>query len=434
MKHSLKATAFARGNWFDRQRKAIRRVVLLGSCVLVSAALSLSSFAASAALFGRVIKPFGSYTFTADDNMLRIRDKIDPEPLLGTSNLFDISHRFTGGAMIDKRFSRQHLTANLNFTHTSFEKFSQMNNDLKSFNGNWNWFLGNRLDGNMGASYMQSLAPFMFQPGLKNIRTEQTAFFNGTWRLHPSWNLRGDYMRYDLSTDSPNDIFRFLNRIEDRFEGGIDYVTANRNIIGVVFRYTIGDFPVLVRAPDGSNQDNSYDQKEVMSRIVWAVTGKSSFTWRGGWVERKNASFSERDFSGFNARLIYQWQPTEKLGLAINGWRETSAMQALTASYGLNTGVSVTPSWNISRKVRLEGDFSYEKRNFNNFVLLTDSALPLGIHNTLRNATVKLIYAPYPGLQLTASAYHMDLKSDSTFGGFNANGANLGVQYVYGRQ
>lgn len=79
---------------------------------------------------------------------------------------------------------------------------------------------------------------------------------------------------YDLSTDSPIDRFKFLNRIEDRFEGGIDYVTSGRNTVGILFRNIIGDFPVRNLAPDGSLTDNGYDQKEVMARINWVVTRK----------------------------------------------------------------------------------------------------------------------------------------------------------------
>ncbi len=359
---------------------------------------------AFAVVIGKVVQPFASYTFTADDNILRIRDKMDPVPLLGTNNLFDMSHRFTGGLLFEKEISRQRLTANLNWTHTDFEKFNQMDNNLKNLNGNWNWFLGNRLEGNMGASYVQSLAPFLFQPGIKNIRTEQREFINAIWRFHPSWNLHGDYTRYDLSTDSPIDRLRFLNRIEDRFEGGIDYVTSGRNTVGILFRNKIGDFQARVPAPDGSFIDNGYDQKEVMARINWVVTAKSRLLWTGGWVERKNASFSQRDFSGFNARMIYAWEPTSKLGLTINAWRETAAMQQLTASFSLNTGVSVVPSWNITQKVALEGSFSYETREFSRFAVLTDP-LPLGRNNTIRNAAVKLTYTPYLGLQLSASVY-----------------------------
>ena len=396
--------------------------------------LPLLSFPVIAQTTGKVIQPYGSYTFTADDNILRIRDRMDPVPILGTNNLFDMSQRFTGGLILEKEIGRQRFSANGNWTHTRFEKFDQMNNNLKSVNGNWNWTLGNRLEGNMGASYVQSLAPFLFQPGIKNIRTEQSAFINGTWHFHPSWSVNGGYTRYDLNTDSPLDRMRFLNRTEDRFEGGIDFHTARRNTLGVVFRNTIGNFPVLVAAPDGSFTDNSYDQKEVLAKIIWIPSGKSRFEWRGGWVERTNASFTQRNFSGFNARMIYTWQPTSRIGFTVSGWRETGAMQMLTASYSLNTGVNVTPTWHITEKISLEGNFSYETRNFNNFTALTDSILPLGIHNTIRNASVKLAYIPYRGLQLSASAFHNDLKSDNRFGGFNANGAIVNVQYTYGKQ
>ncbi|MEQ1816885.1 MAG: XrtB/PEP-CTERM-associated polysaccharide biosynthesis outer membrane protein EpsL [Nitrosomonas sp.] len=398
--------------------------------------LSFFNQPAFAAVIGKVVQPFASYTFTADDNMLRIRDRLDPVPLFGTNNLFDMSHRFTGGLLFEKEISRQRLTADLNWTHTTFEKFNQMDNNLKNLNGNWNWFLGNRLEGNMGASYVQSLAPFLFQPGTKNIRTEQREFINAIWRFHPSWNLHGDYTRYDLSTDSPVDRLKFLNRIEDRFEGGIDYVTSGRNTVGILFRNIIGNFTSPPTTADGSRlfTDNDYDQKAVMARINWVVTEKSRLVWTGGWVERKNASFSERDFSGFNARMIYAWEPTSKVGLTLNAWRETGTMQQITASFSLNTGVSVVPSWNITQKVALEGNFSYETREFSRFVALTDPILSVGRNNTIRNAAIKLTYTPYLGLQLSASVYNNYLKTDNALGGFSANGANINLQYIYGKR
>jgi len=410
----------------------LSRPVRLRTLIFAGALLLLLNSAASAAVFGKLVQPYGSYGFTADDNLLRIRDKMDPRPMLGTDNLFDMSHRFTGGVLLEKEIGRQQFNANLNWTHTRFERFDQLNNNLKNFSGSWHWFLGNRLEGNMGASYVQSLAPFLFQPGVKNVRTEQTEFINAAWSLHPRWRLNGSYTRYDLNSNSPS--LRFLNRIEDRFEGGVDFVTPSRNTIGVLFRDTIGDFPVLVRAPDGSFTDNSYNQKEALAKVNWVVSGKSRLYGTGGWVERTNASFTARNFSGFNARLTYNWQPTGKLGLSVSGWRETAAMQMLTASFSLNTGVSVAPYWEITRKVKLEGDFSYQHMKFDRFSSLTDTALPLGTSNTFRNATVRLIYAPYPGLQFTASAYHNDLGTNYFLGGFNANGVNINLQYTYGKQ
>ncbi len=398
--------------------------------------------------FGKVIQPFGSYTYTADDNILRIRDnqRVDNIPdgtirsAILQKDLFDMSHRFTGGVILQKEISRQRLSANFNYSRVQFDRFSIMDNNLKNFSGNWNWLVGNQLEGNMGASYTQSLAPFLFQPGIKSVRTELTEYVNAAWRFHPRWRLNGEFTHYDLGIKAPPDVprLRFLERKENQFEGGIDYIssrgTVGRNSIGVLFRFTDGNFPF---EPTPSFTNNDYTQKEIMARVNWDVTSKTSLQVRGGWVERLNASFAQRDFSGFNARGIFQWRPTDKTGLAVNGWRETSARQNLTASFSLNTGVSVIPFWNITEKVRMEGDFSYETRNFGDRITnLTDPDLSnfLGVHNRIRNATVRFVYNPYLGLELSASAYHADLKSDSVFGGFNANGAIVNLQYTYGQR
>lgn len=73
-----------------------------------------------AAVIGKLIRPYMSYSMTADDNILRIRDQMDVEALLGTNNLFDISHQFLGGAVIDKQISRQKLHFNGNWSHNRF--------------------------------------------------------------------------------------------------------------------------------------------------------------------------------------------------------------------------------------------------------------------------------------------------------------------------
>ena len=171
-----------------------------------------------------------------------------------------------------------------------------------------------------------------------------------------------------------------------------------------------------------------------MAKINWAVTEKSRFIVTGGWVERTNASLTQRNFSGFNARGTYTWNPTEKLGVTVNGWRLTSSMQNLTTNFSINTGVSAIPHWQITNKIRLEGDFSYETRNFDRFTGFFDNAALIGTNNTFRNATFRAVYIPHPTLQLSASIYHADLKSNAVFGGFNANGVTANLHYVYGKQ
>lgn len=407
-----------------------------------------------------MLQPYFNYALTADDNMLRLRPLFLNQPeqafpdnpqlveFIRQGKIADLTNRLTGGIQFDKMISRQRFTADFNWTYTKFERFSFMNNNLISTNGNWNWVLGNRLEGNMGASYVQSLLPLIFLPGTQVIRTEQTQFINGAWRLHPSWSVRGEYTHYSLDTKANSAVtgfnnFRFLERTENRFEGGIDYITANKNTIGVFYRAILGDFSLPLSAINPGNPNisgsNDFAQMEVMGRVNWNLTEKSRVQISGGWVDRSNASFKERDFNGFNARGTYYWEPTDKLGLSVSGWRLTNSMNNLTANFGLNTGVNLIPYWKITEKVRFEGEFSYETRNFNRFSVLTDSTLPVGRHNTFRNAALRLIYSPYLGLQLNASIYHTDLDTDAErggirTGGYNANGASIGLQYVYGKR
>lgn len=79
----------------------------------------------------------------------------------------------------------------------------------------------------MGVTYQESLMPMLFQPGTKVIRSEQTQFINAAWSIHPRWSLNAEYVRYTLDTGK-NPRAANLDRTENRFEGGIDYVTPSK--------------------------------------------------------------------------------------------------------------------------------------------------------------------------------------------------------------
>ncbi len=382
-----------------------------------------------------MIRPYASYTMLADDNILRIRDQIDARTLPGinTNNLFDISHRITGGAVLDKRISRQHLSANGNWSHTRFEKFNRLNNQAIDLRGNWNWVLGNRLEGNMGASFDKGQAPFLFQPGVKNITTQQTEYFNFSWHFHPSWKLHGDYRHFDFKSD--NQRLRFQNRVENRFETGFDHVASSGSTIGIQYRNIQGKFTTPIQISNGIFTENNYDQNEIKGKINWIITGKSRVEFLGGWVERKNTSLSSNDFSGINARISYDWQPTSKIGITLSGRRETVPIQSLNANFSVVTGVSVLPSWRLTEKINLTGNFSYLSQKLDSFLNLNNQfdQNPRGVNNDIITASIELTYVPYPGLEVSTAALHNSLSTNSPLGGFNANGATINLRYILGR-
>ncbi|UUZ49878.1 hypothetical protein LP420_06980 [Massilia sp. B-10] len=61
----------------------------------------------------------------------------------------------------------------------------------KDLRVNWNWHLGDHLDGNLGTSYVKALAPFVnFHGRERNLRSERRQFADAGYLLHPSWRLR----------------------------------------------------------------------------------------------------------------------------------------------------------------------------------------------------------------------------------------------------
>ena len=256
--------------WRDPTRISFSslRPLFSGSFLVVNTVvLVFFCHSAKAAIIGKTIRPYMSYTMLADDNILRIRDKINAKdlPNINTNNLFDISHRLTGGASFDKRISRQHLSANGSWSHNRYEKFNHLNNQAINLRGNWNWFVGNRFEGNMGVSFNKGQAPFLFLPGIINITTQQTEFFNFAWHFHPSWKLRGDYSHFNFKSD--NRLLQFQNRVEDIFETGFDYIARSGSTVGIQYRNIQGKFTEPVPLPNETFTINNYDQNEIKGKI-----------------------------------------------------------------------------------------------------------------------------------------------------------------------
>jgi len=409
-----------------------RQLFLRSGAVTLLFSLTFFGHPALATALSDMFRPYADYEVVFDDNMLRTRDNVSSaarQALFGSSKKFDISQRITGGLIFEKQISRQRFTADGNWSHTYFDRFSHFNHNAQDVQGNWNWFLGKNFEGNMGATYVHDLAPFLFQPGVKNLRDTKTQYFNTDWRLHSNWGLHSGYQHFNQTNGAS--ITRFLNREEHIFDFAVNYFATDINKVGVLFRRTWGDFPSTIAAPGGAAPDNSFDQNEVRAVIDWVASGKSWIQFSGGWVERKNPSFPSRDFNGFNARVIYIWRPTSKIGVVFNAWRETGPVNALTARFSLNTGVSFAPSWDITDKLKLQGEVLYDNRDFNGFTDVANQ-IPRSTKNKVLDGSLGLIYKPYTGIQVSALAYHKQLTiDDAALGDMTANGASITIRYTF---
>ena len=349
-----------------------------------------------------------------DDNLFRLPD--DQPGFEGQRS--DSARQAHAGLVFNKTYSRQKLYAQAKVTKVAFDHFDQLDYDGKDVQARWNWQLGNRFEGVLGANYEQPLAPYTdFRSSERNLREHRRQYFDGAWRFHPSWRARTaashDKYEYELLVQ------RFNNRTEDAYEVGGDYLPRSGSTVGLVARKIKGKYDNR-RILGGQSLDESFDQDELKARINWIASGSTTVQVLAGHARRTYQARSERDASGFNGRITATHQPRGKMRYTAAAWREFSAVESNIISYSLNRGASVGATWDASAKIRVDANASYEKRAYNARVLLNGAQ---DLDDSLKQASLSATWSPRRTVALTAALARQE-RSGSPFlglGRFKAN-------------
>lgn len=395
----------------------LRRTLLRRSLSLLAGALCATP---ALAALSDTLHPFVSASYSYDDNLLRLPD--DGAALAGPRS--DTIRQLQAGVLLERPIGRQILSGQAKFSRVSFERFQRFDYSGKDLLAALEWHVGNHVDGHIGSSYAQTLAPFTdFFSNERNLRLRRHDYVDGGWRLHPSWRVSAgagrDKINYDLAQ------LRFNNRIENSKELGVDYLAASGSIAGLRLRRVTTDYRYH-RTLGGFVLDDDFAQDEVKANVDWLFSGITRIRFLGGWVRRRHDASTLRDASGKNGRLIVDWAPLGKLRLTATGWREFAAVESTIVNSSLNNGASLGADWDASAKLRLNALFKREKRDFN---AAGDIVLPAAVSDTTRSASLGLVYAPQKLVQLGLNVFR-DRRSGSPLigtGSYRASGASLSV-------
>jgi len=381
-----------------------------------------------------VLHPYVDYSYTYDDNVLR-QNNVDPS-VPHSFRLSDTIQYIQAGIDAEKKVGQQQLNASASINHTWFTHLNSLDYDGQDVSLGWKWRLGNHIQGNLSSSYSKTLTPFVdFHGEERNLRNQNRTVLDASWNFHPSWQVRSGLTHYGLTYDLYSQ--KRLDRMEDTVEFGLDYLATTQSSIGLQTRHIRGRLPNnwddngnTILDDHGNPVDNSYIHNEFMGKFDWHITGKSRVQLLGGLVQRKHDSDPGRDFNGFNSRAIANWMPTSKVGLTLNAWREIGSYDNLTASYTLNRGVSLAPTWDLTDKLRMEAMLRYEKRDY------TGDAIVVSRQDNANYLSLSLEYFPWQKVQVGLTAYR-DVRSSSAVDAFNipynyrANGVVINSRYKF---
>ncbi len=356
--------------------------------------LLLASLGSSPAMAGPydALHVYGSVGYFHDDNLFRL-----PDGVPGYDNQrSDAAFQTVLGLFFDKMYGRQKVFLQAKRSKVKFDHFKQLDYDGKDYLGRLNWQLGNHLEGSVGASYSQTLAPYTdFRSRERNLRVQKSEFFDGAWRLHPSWRVRAGATRDRYTYELP--IQRINDRTETAAEVGFDYLPSSGSTAGLVARRIKGEYNNL-RVFNGIVLDESFVQEELKAKIDWRVTPISTIQVLAGHARRTHDGLGQRDASGFNGRITVSSAPRVKLRVNAALYREFTPVESNIVTYALSRGASAGATWDATAKIRVEGSVSSERRAYETSLTVNGADLS----DKLRRASLNATWSPRPALQVVA--------------------------------
>ncbi|WP_158592191.1 XrtB/PEP-CTERM-associated polysaccharide biosynthesis outer membrane protein EpsL [Noviherbaspirillum sedimenti] len=366
---------------------------------------------------GDVVRVHVGISATHEDNILGTSNAAIAA---GAPKLSDTARRVEAGLIFDKTISQQRLTASLNLDRTSFNRFSNLDYNGRDIRANWNWHAGKHLEGNLGATHVRALTSVQdsltvtgLPSQLPNVRTQDRQYFDASWRLHPSWRLRGGLSHYELDYAQTGP--QVANRTVNDGEVGVDYLARSGSSIGLQYRHAEGEFQF--------SPLNDYSQDEIKGRVDWKLTGKTDLLFLAGWVQRDNDLAPANDFSGFNGRVNATWRATGKTTVNASLWREIGALDDQTASYSLNRGISLGAGWEITQQLRLDGYYQHERRDY--------TPANLARKDRVNYGSLQLSYYPIRKLRIQTAVYRTAQGSDVAANAYRNVGVSLGTRYEF---
>lgn len=328
---------------------------------------------------GDTFRPFVSYGTFYDSNLFRLSESRYSQ----VSQISDQYSVLSAGLNVDWKPGRQQFIVNATQTRVNYKRNTMYDSEGSDYRGTWNWRLGNRLSGNVGAAESLSQSSFDSVGLANNQVTRKGRFGRAEWEFHPRWRIGGGVENSDYSNSASSLASQDVQ--QQARDVTLSYLTPKGSILRAQVRKIDAQYPnpqilgfPYYPLPFAAVADNSYKQTEYNLLGDWSVSGKLKLHGLAGWVDRRydnillsntvNGYFAallpRPNFSGFNGRLSGDWYATGKTLLRFSVYQELGGAQDINASSVLNKGASVNGVWLMREKWRLNAGVTFENRDF----------------------------------------------------------------------
>jgi exopolysaccharide biosynthesis operon protein EpsL len=364
-----------------------------------------------------MIKPYIAANLLYDTNVLRL-PKGKPFPK-GKSSKGDFVKTVNAGVEMDWKLSRQQFIVKADVNHSWFQNFESLDYLGWDVLAEWNWKIGSDLEGTLGYSNSQKLNEYdQINDLISNESNFSVYRANIAYLFHPQGRIAINLFRTE--DEFEDGTRRSSNLTENNAELNLEYLSPTGSAIGVRVLATDGDYPnrQITRT---SELDNGYLRMNYGMTYRWVWSEKTRIYGRVGYTQQDFDHLASKDFGDVTAQLNVDWAVTEQAAVFFSAWREIRQVDDIDESFSLSQGVKVTPSWQLTPKIKMYSDLSFEQKDYEE----SDR------EDTLWSFGYNIAYEPFHNIMFDLMLGYENKGSTEEFKSYESLSTGLNMQVVF---
>jgi exopolysaccharide biosynthesis operon protein EpsL len=357
-----------------------------------------------------------------DDNIFRVPAGVNLAPAKRSD---EITSGFVG-VRIDKLYALQRFK--FNFTHTAYryQNNTSLRFDTNEYNAAWLWALTPYLTGNLSSERASGRDNSQDTNGQKvfNVRTTENHRFDADWAPYGNWHLLAGVSNYRLKNSQAQN--GQSDYTQNSINGGVRYVFGSGTRISLIGYGRSANFDQRQLVAT-SVLDTGFGERELDATLNWNLTGKSHVNLIAGYLHRNYDHFTQRDFSQPLGSAEYIWTPTGRIQVSAIVARQVSGYESTTSSYSVRDMIGITPSWEITDKISLQGNINIADRKFKGNGIGGTFARD----DTEKSASIGVNWLPWRYLTLGANLQHSSRSSNLPGIDYTDNTAGVTAQLFF---
>lgn len=350
-------------------------------CVAASAAAQQSPYAV-----------YVSQGISHDSNVLRAPSGQEQADTISTT---------TVGGLLDQSIGRQRLKGEASVQANRFRQDSELNNNVPTLKGEWDWQAGDHWEGELGTSHVKSLYRYNLNDDTavtgRNIQTENQQFLRVRLGVVTEWTVEAGWSGYQRSFTG--DLYRNQNQSRHALNAGVRYqpqpdLSARFNLRRADGRYP--NYSAALGADD-------YTRWDVETLLMLRMSAASQLDARVSHTNEAHSQPAAGAGPHWTGSLGWQWQPTGKLTFNTRVLRDSDTSDQTLGDGLINsqnkqtTRLDLGGQWAITDKVQLGVSYQQSWRKLEQG--LSDVGVTSG-NDSARTTSVQLSYQPVRAVSL----------------------------------